>query len=143
MSETHEETLPTHWEEKEENVKYTIDVEINKEEPWLLNKIEMNIVEYHDGNYVSEVVIITLSEEGYHVEKYKTRFNWNGTGRDDILSLRFNDYADEPLRIFYYDEIAEYIDRYGVRETIEYVKGFVINAIAVSLTNKICELEEY
>jgi len=142
MSETHEEILPTHWEEWEENVKYTIDVEIDKEEPWLIRRLEIYETEYHDGNYVSETTILEIKEGNYCVERYKIRMNWNGTGRDDILTLTFNDYADEPLLIFYYDEISQHVNEHGVKETIEYIKNFIVDAIATSLTDKLCELKE-
>ena len=128
------EILPTHWEEREGSVKYTIDVEINKVEPWLIRRLEMNIVEYHDGNYVTDVITLTTKEGDYHLERYKVRYNWYGTGRDDILTLTFNDHSLELLRIFYYDEIQEYINENGVKKTIEYIKNFIVDAISTSLT---------
>ncbi len=140
VGETPEEK-PSRWEEWEENVKYTIDVEIDKEEPWYIKRIEMREIEYHDGNSVSEVIIVSIKDGDYYVEKYRVRDNWGGTGREDILSLRFNDYS-ETLSIFYYDEIAEVINNYGVRKAIQYVKSFIIDAITIPLANVICELEK-
>ncbi len=137
------EILPTHWEEREGSVKYTIDVEINKVEPWLIRRLEMNIVEYHNGNYVADVITLTTKEGDYHLERYKVRYNWYGTGRDDILTLTFNDHSLELLRIFYYDEIADSVKEHGVKKTIEEIKSFVVDVIATSLTNKLCELKEY
>ncbi len=138
----HEVKKQMNWKEKEENIEYKIYVKVDENENWLIRRLEIYETEYHDGNYVSDVLILEIKEGDYYVERYKVRMNWNGTGRDDILTLTFNDYADEPLLIFYYDEISQHVNEHGVKETIEYIKNFIVDAIATSLTDKICELKE-
>ncbi len=143
MSEETSESLPMVWEEREGNTKYEISIQTSKEEPWLIKEMELRTTEYHNGNYISDVIILKNNHGDYYLERYKTRFNWNGTGRDNVLTLSFNDYSPELLRIFYYDEIYENVQTYGVKKTIEVIKSFVVDVIAVGLfDNKVCELEE-
>ncbi len=143
MSEETPKILPTHWEEKEGNIKYEISIQTSKEEPWLIRRLETHIIEYHNGNYVRDTLILEARKEDYYLERYKVRFNWSGTGIDNVLTLSFNDHSPETLRIFYYDEIADSVKERGVKETIEYIKNFIIDSISTLLANKICELTEY
>jgi len=120
--------LKEYWAEKEKS-KYRI--------MWSEDGVEVSATHYPIypyGNYVKHVLRIWFSEGNICLEVYGVRMNWNGTGRDDILDLCFDDHSTESP-IFMWRSEVESIE--SAEDIKEYVKG-----VAEWLANLMMEISE-
>ena len=105
---------------------------------WTEDGIEVSVTYYPIypyGNYIKNVLKSYYNQDGnVCIEVYQVRLNWNGTGRDGILFMCFDDY-DVETPIFLWRSEVESI------ESAEDVKNY-IRGISEWLANLMMEISE-
>jgi len=90
---------------------------------WSEDGVEVSITHYPIypyANYVKKVLRSYYKDGNVCIEVYQVRMSWNGTGRDDILDLCFDDHSTEPPVFMWRSEIE---DIESVEDIKEYVKS--------------------
>jgi len=113
---------------KAKNVEYIFEYGVNRRGEVKHIKITKTI--YPLKNYANNIKkIIEISEgkvEPFRIEIYMVRNEWNGTGRDDIMVLEFNDYGAESPPFLHIDVLESIksirqLKRY-IKYTLTYIK---------------------
>jgi len=79
------------------------------------------------SNNIKTIIEVKRGEtEPYRIEIYMVRDSWNGTGRDDLFAIEFNDYGYESPAFLSLDtlEIINSIDQLKeyIKDIIEYIR---------------------
>ena len=105
---------------------------------WTEDGAEVSITHYPIypySNYVKRVLKVYYNQQGnVCLEVYQVRMNWNGTGRDNILDLCFDDHSVE-TPIFLWRSEVESIE--SAEDLKNYVRG-----ISEWLANLMMEISE-
>jgi len=108
---------------EEEKTKYSIEWKLDENEEIDAVEVEKTWYPiYPYGNYVKRVIRVWWAYDSklpLCIEVFKVRMSWNGTGRDDVLSLCFNDYSPETPS-FLWNEMIESIN--SAEDVKNYVK---------------------
>jgi len=118
------------------DVVYEIEYEINESNEIRRIKIQKTI--YPLKNYGNNVkTIINISEgkaEPFRIEMYRVRNSWNGSGRDDIFAIEFNDYADESPGFLWIEKLEEIDSIEKLKEYVNYVVEWISDVMKESIT---------
>ena len=120
------------FETKENNkdVEFILEYEVNQRDEVKRVKITKILypLECCSNNMQTIIEIKEGLIEPYRIEVYDIRNEWNGTGRDDLMSIEFNDYGYE-VPSFLDINVLEKIN------SVKQLKEFIRDIMAVSYTH--------
>ena len=129
MTQTQIQTFEKKFESKEDgkDVEYILEYKVNERNE--VKHVRITKILYPlecCANNVKTVIEIGEGKvEAYKIEIYRVRNSWNGTGRDDLMSIEFNDYGAESPAFLYLDtlEMINSIDllREYIKDIIDYI----------------------
>ena len=97
---------------------------------WTEDGVEVSVTHYPIypyGNYVKRVLRIWFSEGNICLKVYGVRMNWNGTGRDDMLDLCFDDHDVESPIFMWRTEVESIEDAEGVKSYVGEIVDWFTN----------------
>jgi len=82
------------------------------------------------GNYVSDVLEITSHGTTVEFKAYRTRMNWNGTGRDEhgCITIDVSVFQETP-DFLYRDTVEQVMNSIDFEELVESILKFVIDYV--------------
>jgi len=129
VTQTQIQTFEKKFESKEDgkDVEYILEYKVNERNE--VKHVRITKILYPlecCANNVKTVIEIGEGKvEAYKIEIYRVRNSWNGTGRDDLMSIEFNDYGAESPAFLYLDtlEMINSIDllREYIKDIIDYI----------------------
>jgi len=141
VTQTQTQTIQTQFEKKFESkedgkdVEYILEYKVNERNEVCKLKITKILypLECCANNVKTVIEIGEGKTEPYRVEVYRVRDSWNGTGRDDLMSIEFNDYGEESPAFLWreYLESIESIDdlKELAKKIIEYINDVYMLSI--------------
>jgi len=126
------ETKREFWVEEEKS-KYVIEWRLNESEE--VDAVEVERIWYPIypyGNYVKRVIRVWWVNDSrlpLCIEVFKVRMSWDGTGRDDMLSLCFNDYSPETPAFLWNEKLEDINSAEDVKNYVKSVAEWINNLI--------------
>jgi len=137
VTQTQTQTFEKKFESKEDgkDVEYILEYKVNERNE--VKHVRITKILYPlecCANNVKTIIDIGEGEtEPYRIEVYMVRDSWNGTGRDDLMSIEFNDYGEESPVFLWRDylESIESIDdlKELAKKIIEYINDVYMLSI--------------
>jgi len=109
------------------DLEYTLEYIINERNE--VTYVRITKIIYPLKNYANNIQKIIEIKEGkvepYRIEVYRVRNGWDGSGRDELLIIEFNDYSTESPPFLSIDVLEKINSIHQIKRYIKYVLEYV------------------
>ena len=117
------------------DVEYNIEYSVNERNEVVYVKITKTVYPLKNAaNNMQKIIEIKEGKvEPFRIEVYVVRNGWNGSGRDDIMVLEFNDYGAESPPFLTIDTIEKIKSIQQLKRYIKYTLTYIKLICAMSI----------